>query len=156
MRIGWTEGEGLGTATVNYKLRDWLCSRQRYWGEPFPLIELEDGTIKAVPMKDLPVLLPDLDEYKPTAEGEPPLARATEWVQTTDPETGKPARRETNTMPQWAGSCWYFLRFCDPTNDEAAWSKEAEEYWMPVALYVGGAEHAVWHLLYARVWHEVL
>ena len=154
--IAWLEEEGVGTGTVNYKLRDWLFSRQRYWGEPFPLIELEDGTIKAVPMKDLPVTLPDLDEYKPTAEGEPPLARATDWVETTDPETGKPARRETNTMSQWAGSCWYFLRFCDPTNDEAAWSKEAEEYWMPVDLYIGGAEHAVLHLLYARFWHKVL
>ena len=154
--IAWLEEQGLGTGTVNYKLRDWLFSRQRYWGEPFPLIELEDGTVKAVPMKDLPVVLPELDEYRPTAEGEPPLARAEDWVQTTDPETGKPARRETNTMPQWAGSCWYFLRFCDPTNDEAAWSKEAEEYWMPVDLYIGGAEHAVLHLLYSRFWHMVL
>ena len=145
--IEWLEERGLGKGTVNYKLRDWLFSRQRYWGEPFPLIELEDGTVTAVPMKDLPVVLPDLDEYKPTAEGEPPLARATDWVQTTDPETGKPARRETNTMPQWAGSCWYFLRFCDPTNDEAAWSKEAAEYWMPDDLYIGGAEHAVLHRL---------
>jgi leucyl-tRNA synthetase len=107
-------------------------------------------------MTDLPVVLPELDDYRPTADGAPPLARATEWVNTTDPETGQPAKRETNTMPQWAGSCWYFLRFCDARNDEAAWSKEAEQYWMPVDLYIGGAEHAVLHLLYARFWHKVL
>jgi leucyl-tRNA synthetase len=152
----WLEERGLGKATVNYKLRDWLFSRQRYWGEPFPLVRLEDGTVKCVPQKDLPVLLPDLNEYKPMPDGSPPLARAADWVRTTDPETGRPAQRETNTMPQWAGSCWYFLRFCDPNNDEAAWSKEAEEYWMPVDLYVGGAEHAVLHLLYSRFWHKVL
>ena len=154
--IAWLEEQGVGAGTVNYKLRDWLFSRQRYWGEPFPLIELADGSIKAVPLKDLPVVLPELDEYKPTAEGDPPLARATEWVATTDPDSGAAARRETNTMPQWAGSCWYFLRFVDPTNEEAAWSKEAEAYWMPVDLYIGGAEHAVLHLLYARFWHKVL
>ena len=152
----WLEERQLGRGTVNYRLRDWLFSRQRYWGEPFPLVTLEDGTVRLVPLKDLPVTLPVLDEYKPTAEGEPPLARAGEWVHTTDPETGKPAVRETNTMPQWAGSCWYFLRFCDPLNDEAAWSADAEKYWMPVDLYIGGAEHAVLHLLYARFWHKVL
>ncbi|NIA12896.1 MAG: leucine--tRNA ligase [Nitrospiraceae bacterium] len=152
----WLEERGLGTGTVNYRLRDWLFSRQRYWGEPFPLVTLEDGTVRTMPMKDLPVVLPELDEYKPTADGQPPLARAVDWVHTTDPETGQPAIRETNTMPQWAGSCWYFLRFCDPHNDDAAWSKEAESYWMPVDLYVGGAEHAVLHLLYARFWHKVL
>ncbi|HUW61780.1 MAG TPA: leucine--tRNA ligase [Candidatus Bathyarchaeia archaeon] len=152
----WLEQRQLGRGTVNYRLRDWLFSRQRYWGEPFPLLTLEDGTVRVVPLKDLPVMLPVLDEYKPTAEGEPPLARAVDWVRTTDPETGKPAMRETNTMPQWAGSCWYFLRFCDPLNDEAAWSAEAEKYWMPVDLYIGGAEHAVLHLLYARFWHKVL
>ena len=152
----WLEERGLGRGTVNYRLRDWLFSRQRYWGEPFPLVTLEDGTVRLVPLKDLPVTLPVLDEYKPTAGGEPPLARAVEWVRTTDPETGKPAMRETNTMPQWAGSCWYFLRFCDAVNDEAAWSAEAEKYWMPVDLYIGGAEHAVLHLLYARFWHKVL
>ncbi len=152
----WLEAQGLGRGTVNYRLRDWLFSRQRYWGEPFPLIELEDGTVRAEPVTDLPVLLPELGEYKPTADGRPPLARATDWVQTTDPATGKPARRETNTMPQWAGSCWYYLRFCDARNQDAAWSKEAENYWMPVDLYVGGAEHAVLHLLYARFWHKVL
>ncbi len=153
---GWLEEQGLGRGTVNYKLRDWLFSRQRYWGEPFPLVRLEDGTHKAIPMKDLPVTLPELEDYKPTPDGRPPLARATDWVETTDPETGRPAKRETNTMPQWAGSCWYFLRFCDARNDEAAWSKEAESYWMPVDLYVGGAEHAVLHLLYSRFWHKVL
>ncbi|MFP6584287.1 MAG: leucine--tRNA ligase [Candidatus Hydrogenedentota bacterium] len=152
----WLEEQGVGEGTINYKLRDWLFARQRYWGEPFPLIELEDGTIKAVPTKDLPVLLPEMEEYKPTDDGQPPLARATEWLNTTDSETGQPATRDTNTMPQWAGSCWYFLRFCDPTNDDAAWSKEAEEYWMPVDLYIGGAEHAVLHLLYSRFWHKVL
>jgi leucyl-tRNA synthetase len=154
--IDWLEANGKGKGTVNYKLRDWLFSRQRYWGEPFPLIELEDGTTRAVPMKDLPVTLPVLDEYKPTDDGQPPLARATDWVQTTDPETGKPAKRETNTMPQWAGSCWYFLRYIDPNNDDLAWSEEAEKYWMPVDLYIGGAEHAVLHLLYSRFWHKVL
>ncbi|HOD48542.1 MAG TPA: leucine--tRNA ligase [Candidatus Hydrogenedentes bacterium] len=152
----WLEVQGLGKKTVNYRLRDWLFSRQRYWGEPFPLITLEDGTVKAVPVKDLPVVLPDLDEYKPTADGQPPLARAVNWVETTDPETGKAAKRETNTMPQWAGSCWYYLRFCDARNDCQAWSEAAESYWMPVDLYVGGAEHAVLHLLYARFWHKVL
>ncbi len=154
--IEWLDEQGIGKGTINYKLRDWLFSRQRYWGEPFPLIRTVDGTMKTIPMTDLPLTLPELDEYKPTADGEPPLARATEWVNTIDAETGQPAMRETNTMPQWAGSCWYFLRYCDPTNSEAAWSKEAEEYWMPVDLYIGGAEHAVLHLLYSRFWHKVL
>jgi len=152
----WLEERGLGKGTVNYRLRDWLFSRQRYWGEPIPVVTLEDGTVRAVPMEDLPVMLPELDEYKPTEDGQPPLARATDWVHTTDSETGKPALRETNTMPQWAGSCWYYLRFVDACNEQAAWSKEAEEYWMPVDLYVGGTEHAVLHLLYARFWHKVL
>ena len=152
----WLEEKGIGKSTVNYKLRDWLFSRQRYWGEPFPLVRLEDGTVHPLPLSDLPITLPALDAYKPTADGQPPLARATEWVRTTDPETGKPAMRETNTMPQWAGSCWYYLRFCDPCNDKEAWSKEAESYWMSVDLYIGGAEHAVLHLLYSRFWHKVL
>ena len=152
----WLEEQGLGKGTVTYRLRDWLFSRQRYWGEPFPLITLEDGTVRAVPHEDLPVELPELDDYRPTPDGQPPLARAVDWVNTTDPITGKPAKRETNTMPQWAGSCWYYLRFCDPRNGEAAWSEEAEQYWMPVDLYIGGAEHAVLHLLYARFWHKVL
>ncbi len=154
--IEWLEERGLGKGTVNYKLRDWLFARQRYWGEPFPIIHLEDGSIKSLPEKDLPVLLPPLAEFKPTADGEPPLARVEDWVNTTDPETGKSAKRETNTMPQWAGSSWYFLRYCDPHNNEQAWSKEADEYWMPVDVYVGGVEHAVLHLLYARFWQKVL
>jgi leucyl-tRNA synthetase len=152
----WIEKQGIGKGTVNYRLRDWLFSRQRYWGEPFPLVTLEDGSIRVIPLKDLPVTLPELDEYKPTKDGQPPLARAVDWVNSTDPVSGKPAKRETNTMPQWAGSCWYFLRFCDPRNNENAWSKEAESYWMPVDLYIGGAEHAVLHLLYSRFWHKVL
>lgn len=154
--IEWLEERGLGKGTVNYKLRDWLFARQRYWGEPFPIIHLEDGSIKSLPEKDLPVLLPPLAEFKPTADGEPPLARVEDWVNTTDPETGNKAKRETNTMPQWAGSSWYFLRYCDPHNNEQAWSKEADEYWMPVDVYVGGVEHAVLHLLYARFWQKVL
>ncbi len=154
--VQWLQEKGIGKGTVNYRLRDWIFSRQRYWGEPVPLLHLEDGVIKCVPMKDLPVTLPELEDYRPTADGQPPLARAIEWMNTVDPDTGKPARRETNTMPQWAGSCWYFLRFCDPRNDDAAWSAEAEAYWMPVDLYIGGAEHAVLHLLYARFWHKVL
>ncbi|GMU91612.1 MAG: leucine--tRNA ligase [Candidatus Hydrogenedentota bacterium] len=152
----WLEERGLGKATVNYRLRDWLFSRQRYWGEPIPILKLEDGTLRAVPLKDLPVTLPELDEYKPTPDGQPPLARAADWMHTTDPVTGKPAVRETNTMPQWAGSCWYYLRFVDARNENEAWSKEAEQYWMPVDLYVGGTEHAVLHLLYSRFWHKVL
>ena len=154
--IAWLEEHNLGKGTVNYKLRDWLFARQRYWGEPFPIIHCTDGTVKTVPMKDLPVLLPPMAEFKPTEQGEPPLARATDWVKTTDPETGLPATRETNIMPQWAGSSWYFLRFCDPKNQNEAWSKEAESYFMPVDLYVGGTEHAVLHLLYARFWQKVL
>ncbi|MFQ5418272.1 MAG: leucine--tRNA ligase, partial [Myxococcota bacterium] len=152
----WLAENGKGGETVNYKLRDWLFSRQRYWGEPFPVIHLEDGTTKLVPESDLPVLLPDLEDFKPSGEFEPPLARARDWIETTDPETGAPARRDANTMPQWAGSCWYYLRFCDPSNQEAPCSPEAEQYWMPVDLYVGGAEHAVLHLLYSRFWHKVL
>jgi leucyl-tRNA synthetase len=152
----WLAQHGRGEPTIRYKLRDWLFSRQRYWGEPFPLIELADGTIKLVPRSQLPVVLPPIDEYKPTRDGRPPLARATEWLKTTDPDTGLPAMRETNTMPQWAGSCWYYLRFLSPQNQEAAWDPAEEKYWMPVDLYVGGNEHAVLHLLYARFWHKVL
>ena len=152
----WLEAHGRGEAAVSYKLRDWLFSRQRYWGEPFPLIRLEDGSVKPVPASDLPVLLPELDDYKPSGEFETPLSRVPEWIETIDPETGAPAHRDANTMPQWAGSCWYYLRFCDPHNDGEAWSQQAERYWMPVDLYVGGAEHAVLHLLYARFWHKVL
>ncbi len=154
--IEWLEANDHGAGATTYRLRDWLFSRQRYWGEPFPLIELEDGTIKPVPESDLPVLLPDLEDFRPTADGQPPLARAEDWVRTTDPETGKPARRETNTMPQWAGSCWYYLRFISPDRDDVAWDPQQEKYWMPVDLYVGGAEHATLHLLYSRFWHQVL
>lgn len=152
----WLESKGLGKSTVQYKLRDWLFSRQRFWGEPFPVIYLEDGTVKLVPEEDLPVALPEVDNYKSIGTGESPLAGITEWVNTIDIETGKPAKRETNTMPQWAGSCWYYLRFLDPNNDKEIVSKEKEKYWMPVNLYLGGAEHAVLHLLYARFWHKVL
>jgi leucyl-tRNA synthetase len=152
----WLAEAGCGEGTVSYKLRDWLFSRQRYWGEPFPVLHLADGTTKLVPASQLPVLLPELDDFKPTGDFGTPLERARGWIETTDPETGAPARRDANTMPQWAGSCWYYLRFCDPRNAGAAFSPEAERYWMPVDLYVGGAEHAVLHLLYARFWHKVL
>jgi leucyl-tRNA synthetase len=154
--IEWLEKNKLGKAAVQYKLRDWLFSRQRYWGEPIPVIHLEDGTVKPVNENDLPVTLPEVESYKPTGTGESPLAGMPGWVNTTDKETGKPARRETNTMPQWAGSCWYYLRYLDPHNDKEFCSKEKEKYWMPVDLYLGGAEHAVLHLLYARFWHKVL
>ena len=154
--ISWLEEKEVGEAAVTYKLRDWLFSRQRYWGEPFPVLHLEDGSLALIPEDDLPLTLPELDDYRPSGEDfEAPLARAKQWVQTSDPKTGRPAQRDTNTMPQWAGSCWYFLRFTDPHNTEAPWSEEAERYWMPVDLYVGGAEHAVLHLLYARFWHKV-
>ena len=152
----WLEERGLGKGTVNYKLRDWLFSRQRYWGEPFPIIHCADGTIKSLPEKDLPVLLPPMTDFNASKDGEPPLSKAIDWVNTVAEETGLPAKRETNIMPQWAGSSWYFLRYCDPTNDKEAWSREAEQYWMPVDTYIGGAEHAVLHLLYARFWHKVL
>jgi leucyl-tRNA synthetase len=152
----WLEEHGVGKRAVSYKLRDWLFSRQRYWGEPLPVIHAEDGRAKLVPESQLPVRLPELDDFKPRGGFEPPLARAPGWVDVVDPETGRPAKRETNTMPQWAGSCWYYLRFCDPHNDSAPFSREAERYWMNVDLYVGGAEHAVLHLLYARFWHKVL
>jgi len=156
----WLAAHGHGTSKVQYRLRDWIFARQRYWGEPFPLIHTTDeaGTpvVKAVPDADLPVVLPELRSFEPTGSPEGPLVAATEWLTTTDPETGRPARRETNTMPQWAGSCWYYLRYLDPDNPEALVSPEAERYWMPVDLYVGGVEHAVLHLLYARFWHKVL
>ena len=153
--VAWLEEHQHGEGTVTYKLRDWLFSRQRYWGEPFPVIHV-DGQPKPLSPNDLPVLLPEVESFKPTGTGEPPLAAVQSWVETTDPETGKPAKRETNTMPQWAGSCWYYLRFIDPQNNERPWEPEKERYWMPVDLYVGGVEHAVLHLLYARFWHHVL
>ncbi|MBQ6472431.1 MAG: leucine--tRNA ligase, partial [Victivallales bacterium] len=152
----WLESRGLGRERVNYKLRDWLFSRQRYWGEPFPLVHMKDGSVRLVPEDQLPVTLPEMEDYKPTAEGEPPLARAKEWLKWKDPVTGEEGLRETNTMPQWAGSCWYYLRYIDPHNDQCGWDPEKEKYWMPVDLYVGGAEHAVLHLLYSRFWHKVL
>ena len=144
-----------GERAVEYKLRDWLFSRQRYWGEPFPIIHV-DGEHKAIPEDELPLLLPDVKQYQPTGTGESPLSAIQDWVNTKDPETGVPARRETNTMPQWAGSCWYYLRFLDPNNENRPWDEEVEKYWMPVDLYVGGVEHAVLHLLYSRFWHHVL
>lgn len=154
--VEWLEQRGKGEKAVTYKLRDWLFSRQRYWGEPFPVVHLEDGTTALVPESDLPVLLPELEDFQPSGECAPPLARAREWVNVVDPRTGQKVLRDTNTMPQWAGSCWYYLRFCDPRNAREPWSQEAERHWMPVDLYVGGAEHAVLHLLYARFWHKVL
>ena len=152
----WLAAEGLGEHKVNYKLRDWLFSRQRYWGEPFPLLKLADGTVRALEPDELPLTLPEVETYKPAGTGEGPLATIDEWIHTTDPQTGQPATRESNTMPQWAGSCWYYLRYIDPRNQEAAWDQEKERYWMPVDLYLGGTEHAVLHLLYARFWHKVL
>lgn len=154
--ISWLEENGKGQGKTTYRLRDWLFSRQRYWGEPIPILHLEDGTMKTVPEDQLPLMLPDIDQIKPSGTGESPLANVTEWVETVDPETGMKARRETNTMPQWAGSCWYYLRFIDPHNKEELVSKEKEREWMPVDLYIGGVEHAVLHLLYARFWHKVL
>lgn len=150
------ENRKLGKAFVSYKLRDWLFSRQRYWGEPFPILHFEDGSKRLLDLDELPLMPPQVKQYKPSSDGISPLALVTEWVEFFDPKTGKRAYRETNVMPQWAGSCWYYLRFCDPKNDEAAWDHEKEKYWLPVDLYVGGAEHAVLHLLYARFWHKVL
>ncbi|HKL58107.1 MAG TPA: leucine--tRNA ligase [Sphaerochaeta sp.] len=154
--LTWLEEHKLGTKATNYKLRDWVFSRQRYWGEPIPLVHCP--TCGTVPLKEdqLPLLLPEAKSYEPSGTGESPLAKIDEWVNTTCPLCGGKAKRETNTMPQWAGSCWYYLRYIDPTNTERFVSKEKEQYWMPVDLYVGGAEHAVLHLLYARFWHEVL
>jgi leucyl-tRNA synthetase len=150
------EKKGKGKATVTYKLRDWLFSRQRYWGEPIPILHFADGTMRSLGLDELPLVPPSLEDFKPASTGQSPLAKDRKWVEIVDPKTGKKALRETNTMPQWAGSCWYYLRFCDPTNTQEAWSHAAEQYWMPVDLYVGGIEHAVLHLLYARFWHKVL
>lgn len=152
----WLEENKMGQRAVTYKLRDWLFSRQRYWGEPFPVLHLEDGTKRALGLDELPLLPPELKDYKPAGTGESPLSKVSNWINIVDPKTKKKAQRESNTMPQWAGSCWYYLRYLDPNNDKEAWSKEAENYWMPVDLYVGGTEHAVLHLLYARFWHKVL
>lgn len=150
----WLEEKGIGKATTKFKLRDWLFSRQRYWGEPFPVIHWEDGEVTVVE-DELPVTLPDLEKFEPGEGGESPLGNATDWLTVVD-ENGRKGRRETNTMPQWAGSCWYFLRYIDPKNDEQIFDPKLENYWMPVDLYIGGAEHAVLHLLYSRFWHKVL
>lgn len=154
--IEWLEANGKGKSTVQYKLRDWLFSRQRYWGEPIPILHFPDGSMRPLELDELPLTPPHVEDYRPTASGKSPLAKVSGWVEFTDPKTGKLAVRETNTMPQWAGSCWYYLRFADPANAKQAWSLEAEKYWLPVDLYVGGIEHAVLHLLYARFWHKVL
>lgn len=154
--IKWLEQKKLGHKKVNYKLRDWIFSRQRYWGEPFPILKYEDGTIRCLDADELPVGLPKVEKYEPSGTGESPLATIDSWLNVICPKTGKKAKRETNTMPQWAGSCWYYLRFCDPLNHKQAWNSEIEKYWLPVDLYVGGVEHAVLHLLYARFWHKVL
>ncbi|AMB98908.1 leucine--tRNA ligase [Aerococcus urinaehominis] len=154
--IDMLEAQGAGQKEVTYRLRDWIFSRQRYWGEPIPIIHWEDGSTTAVPEEDLPVTLPKAENIQPSGTGESPLANMTDWLEVIDPETGMKGRRETNTMPQWAGSSWYFLRYCDPHNQEALISEEAANYWMNVDLYIGGAEHAVLHLLYARFWHKFL
>ena len=156
----WLARGGLGRAAAKTRLRDWLFSRQRYWGEPIPILhELDsagnpNGLIRAVGLEELPVLLPEMEDFKPTGKPGGPLEKAVAWIRVT--RDGKEYLRETNTMPQWAGSCWYYLRFCDPRNSERPWDPEKERYWMPVDLYVGGAEHAVLHLLYSRFWHKVL
>lgn len=152
----WLEERKIGAGAVNYKLRDWIFSRQRYWGEPIPLVHCEKCGIVPVPEKDLPLALPEVDTYAPTGTGESPLAAITDWVNTRCPGCGGPGKRETNTMPQWAGSCWYYLRYLDPHNTEEFADKDKIDYWMPVDMYVGGAEHAVLHLLYSRFWHKVL
>jgi len=171
--IAWLEEKKLGKARIQYKLRDWLFARQRYWGEPFPLVHTAKG-VESIPDSELPLELPDMQDYKPTGTFEPPLGKATEWAEykgslaspgspgyvagsaSGNGNVTAPGRRELNTMPQWAGSSWYFLRFLDPDNEKEPWSKEAEKYWMPVDLYIGGAEHAVLHLLYSRFWHKVM
>ena len=152
----WLEQQGIGEQTTNFKLRDWIFSRQRYWGEPIPLIHCDKCGIVPVPEDQLPVLLPEVEKYEPTGTGESPLASITSWVNTTCPSCHRKAKLETNTMPQWAGSCWYYLRYIDPTNEDELASKILLKQWLPVDMYVGGAEHAVLHLLYSRFWHKVL
>ncbi|MBE7095930.1 MULTISPECIES: leucine--tRNA ligase [Bacillus cereus group] len=154
--IEWLEVTSAGNQKVTYRLRDWLFSRQRYWGEPIPVIHWEDGTMTAVKEEELPLVLPKTENIRPSGTGESPLANIDEWVNVVDPETGKKGRRETNTMPQWAGSCWYYLRYIDPNNSKALVDPEKVKQWLPVDIYIGGAEHAVLHLLYARFWHKVL
>ena len=152
----WLEEQGIGEAKVNYKLRDWVFSRQRYWGEPIPMVYCEKCGWAPLPESELPLLLPDVESYEPTDDGESPLSKMTDWVNTTCPRCGGPAKRETDTMPQWAGSSWYFLRYMDPHNDQALASKEALDYWSPVDWYNGGMEHTTLHLLYSRFWHKFL
>lgn len=154
--IAWFEEKGTGEKKVTYRLRDWLFSRQRYWGEPIPVIHWEDGSITAIDESELPLILPKSNDIKPSGTGESPLAKIDEWVNVVDPETGMKGRRETNTMPNWAGSCWYYLRYIDPKNDQAIADPALIKQWLPVDIYIGGAEHAVLHLLYARFWHKVL
>ncbi len=156
--ISWLEDKKIGISKINYKFRDWLFSRQRYWGEPFPILkDAKTGeVVRCLNADELPVVLPNVEKYEPSGTGESPLATIDDWLYFTDPVSGKEVRRETNTMPQWAGSCWYYLRYIDPTNTEKPWDEDLEKYWMPVDLYVGGMEHAVMHLLYARFWHKVL
>ncbi|MFA6467388.1 MAG: leucine--tRNA ligase [Bacteroidota bacterium] len=154
--VSWFEFKEIGRKKINFKLRDWLFSRQRYWGEPIPIIHWEDGTMSTVSEKELPLVLPSLEKFQPSGTTESPLALASEWVNVVDQKSGKKGRRETNTMPQWGGSCWYYLRYIDPKNDTIFCDLEKQKYWMPVDLYVGGSEHAVLHLMYARFWHKVL
>ena len=152
----WLEEKGIGVAKVNYKLRDWVFSRQRYWGEPIPMVNCEKCGWVPLPESELPLLLPEVESYEPTDDGESPLSKMTEWVKTTCPCCGGPAKRETDTMPQWAGSSWYFLRYLDPHNDKELASRKALEYWMPVDWYNGGMEHTTLHLLYSRFWYKFL
>ncbi len=154
--IAWLEEKGIGRAKVQYKLRDWVFSRQRYWGEPIPIVKCDKCGYVPLPEDQLPLTLPDVESYEPTENGESPLAKITDWVNTTCPCCGGPAKRETDTMPQWAGSSWYFLRYMDPHNDKALASREALEYWSPVDWYNGGMEHTTLHLLYSRFWHKFL
>ncbi len=154
--VEYVKKHGLAEPKISYKIRDWLFSRQRYWGEPIPLVHCPKDGIVAIPESELPLKLPEVEKYEPTGTGESPLAGITEWVNTTCPKCGGPAKRETNTMPQWAGSCWYYMRFCDPKNDSDLILKDIEKYWLPVDWYIGGAEHAVLHLLYSRFWHKFL
>ena len=155
--ISFLEDKNLGKKTINYKLRDWLFSRQRYWGEPFPILkDAKTGeVVRCLEPDELPVELPEVEKYEPSGTGESPLATIDEWLYFTDPISGKEVRRETNTMPQWAGSCWYYLRYIDPKNTQRPWDEDLEKYWLPVDLYIGGKEHAVMHLLYARFWHKI-
>ena len=154
--IEWLEANHIGCAKVNYKLRDWVFSRQRYWGEPIPIVKCEKCGYVALPEDQLPLLLPEVESYETTDDGESPLSAMTDWVNTTCPCCGGPAQRETDTMPQWAGSSWYFLRYMDPHNDDALASKEALDYWGQVDWYNGGMEHTTLHLLYSRFWHNFL